>query len=120
MLLVRVCEACCHLPQVLGDIELAQGLEREREMKQTVSLSLLHFLHEVMMMSLQVGGEIPHPLDSNYETLKARLTHIKKEEEEYEVVDKYIDATGPTCGKVQLLDLFRVDREGEVRSHSLQ
>ena len=66
-----------------------------------------------------MAGEVPHPLDINYESLKAKLTHIKKEEEEHEVVHKYIEATGPSGWRnVQLLDLFRVDREGEVRVYS--
>ncbi|CAI8044263.1 Protein mono-ADP-ribosyltransferase PARP3 [Geodia barretti] len=64
------------------------------------------------MTSLQVAGEIPHPLDINYESLKAKLSHIKKEEDEYQVVHKYIKATA-TWRKVELLDVFRVDREGE-------
>ena len=63
-----------------------------------------------------MAGEVPHPLDINYESLKAKLTHIKEEEEDYDVVQKYIQATGSGgWRKVKLLELFRVDREGEVR-----
>ena len=61
-----------------------------------------------------MAGEIPHPLDINYESLKAKLTHVKKEEEEYEIVQNYIKATGPSWINVELMDLFKVDREGEV------
>lgn len=101
---------------MLGDIELAQGLEREREKKQKVSTHSLTFpVHDVIMTSLQTAAGMSHPLDINYENLKAKLVHIKKEEEEYKVVHKYIEATGHGgWRKVQLMDLFRVDREGEV------
>ena len=65
-------------------------------------------------------GEIPHPLDLNYQSLKASLIHVKKEEEEYDIVKNYIDATtqGGWRNPPQLLDLFRVDRDGEVRVYS--
>lgn len=52
-----------------------------------------------------------HPLDLNYQSLKAKLTHVKEEEEEYDIIQKYLAATGRS---VQILDVFRVDREGEV------
>ena len=67
-----------------------------------------------MMTSSQVSGERPHPLDVNYESLKAGLSHVKEEEEEYDVIEKYLTATKPSWRKAQLLDVFRVDREGEV------
>ena len=67
------------------------------------------------MITSQVAGEMPHPLDVNYESLKAKLTHIKKEEEEFSVIEKYLAATGPSWRHVEILDIFRVDREGEVR-----
>ena len=57
---------------------------------------------------------MPHPLDVNYQGLKATLTHLKKEEEEYDIIQQYLAATGPTWHNVQILDVFRVDREGEV------
>lgn len=64
-------------------------------------------------MISQVAGEMPHPLDINYQSLNAKLTHIKQEEEDYDVIHKYLVATGHSHMKI--LDVFRVDREGAVR-----
>lgn len=67
-----------------------------------------------MVISLQVLGEVPHPLDNHYESLKAELTHIKQEDEEYDVIQKYLTATAPSWRNMELIDVFRVDREEEV------
>ena len=40
---------------------------------------------------------------------------MKEEEPEYDIIQNYITATEPTWRNVKLLDVFRVDREGEVR-----
>lgn len=64
-------------------------------------------------MTSQVAGEAPHPLDVNYQSLNAKLTCVKQEEEDYDVIHKYLEATGHSHMKI--LDVFRVDREGEVR-----
>ena len=58
---------------------------------------------------------MPHPLDVNYESLKATLTHVKEEEEEFSIIERYLTATEPSWRNVKILDIFRVDREGEVR-----
>lgn len=65
------------------------------------------------MIISQVAGEVPHPLDVHYQSLNAKLTYIKQEEDDYDVIHKYLVATGHSCMKI--LDVFRVDREGEVR-----
>ena len=42
---------------------------------------------------------------------------MKKEEREreYDVIKKYLSATAPMWRNVELQDVWRVDREGEVR-----
>lgn len=54
-----------------------------------------------------------HPLDANYQQLKCQLTLLKKNEKEYQIIQKYVDATkGHAVNNV--IDVWRVDREEEV------
>ena len=57
---------------------------------------------------------MPHPLDLNYELLKADLVHIDKKEREYDVIEKYLRATEPTYRKLEIIDVWKVDRHGVV------
>ena len=59
-------------------------------------------------------GEVPHPLDTNYELLKAKLEHVKKTDNEYKLIEKYLNSTRPTYRNLQIIDVWRVDRAGEV------
>ena len=61
-----------------------------------------------------VGGEVPHPFDVNYQSLNARLTHISPEESVYKTIKQYVDATGSTFRKLEILDVWEVDRQTEV------
>ena len=38
----------------------------------------------------------------------------EEEEDEYGVIQNYLSATRPSWRNMELLDVFRVDREGEV------
>ena len=60
------------------------------------------------------SGEVPHPLDVNYELLKARLTHLDKKDAEYAVIEHYLTATGPKWRKLEIMDVWAVDRQTEV------
>ena len=60
------------------------------------------------------AGEVPHPLDVNYELLKAKLQHLDKSQEQYAVIEKYLRVTEPHWRKLKILDVWEVDREGEV------
>ena len=53
--------------QVLGDIEIAQSLQKSTDKKPTVV------------------EEVPHPLDVNYSVLNAKLEHLKTEDDEFKV-----------------------------------
>ena len=53
--------------QVLGDIEIAQSLQKSTEKKPTVV------------------KEVPHPLDVNYSLLNTKLEHLKTDDDEFKV-----------------------------------
>ena len=57
---------------------------------------------------------MPHPLDVNYELLKAKLQHLDKSQEQYAVIEKYLRATEPHWRKLKILDMWEVNREEEV------
>eukprot|EP00731_Ephydatia_muelleri_P003429 Em0001g3429a len=82
---------------VLGDIELAQGMQQGQEKKEQKS----------------ADGAVPHPLDVNYQSLNARLSHIAPTESVYNTIKQYVDATGPTYKKLEILDVWEVDRQTE-------
>lgn len=81
---------------MLGDIEIAQTIQKDKKAKPT-------------------ANEVPHPLDLNYQSLKAELVHVKKTDDDYKIIKKYLDSTQPSYQKLEILDIWRVDREGEVR-----
>ena len=58
--------------QVLGDIEIAQSLQKSTDKKPTVV------------------KEVPHPLDVNYGLLNAKLKRLKAEEDEFKVKPAYV------------------------------
>lgn len=50
----------------------------------------------------------------NYELLKAKLQHLEESQEQYAVIQKYLRATEPQWRKLKILDVWEVNREGEV------
>jgi len=59
------------------------------------------------------GEEVPHPLDVNYELLKAELQHVDKGKEQFAMIEKYLKATEPQWRRLQILDVWEVNRVGE-------
>lgn len=80
---------------MLGDIEIAQNMQKDK-----VQPAI---------------GEVPHPLDANYDSLKAKLEHVQKTDPEYKVIDTYLKSTEPAYRKLEIIDVWRVDRTEEVR-----
>ncbi|XP_013790315.1 poly [ADP-ribose] polymerase 3-like [Limulus polyphemus] len=79
---------------VLNDIEIAQSLLKEKaDNKQD---------------SATTG---PHPVDVNYQVLKCKLELLSQTTEEYKIIKKYLEATGPAY--LKLLDVWKIDRETE-------
>lgn len=82
---------------VLADIELAQTLQADKvKQEQEVELT-----------------EVPHPLDIDYELLKCELNLLDPKSKEYKVIDNYVKHTGSTYRQLKILNVWRVDREGE-------
>lgn len=75
------------------------------------------FLLIILCVFQAPGGEVAHPLDTNYESLRADLTHLKKTDKEFTVLESYLSATQPQWRKLEILDVWKVDREGAV-SHA--
>jgi poly [ADP-ribose] polymerase len=86
------------LLEVLGDIEIAQGLLKEAESD-----------HE---------KEIEHPLDINFKKLKNDLGYLEKNTKEYKMIEQYLKSTGPSYRKLELLEAFTLDRHGEKQRFS--
>ena len=61
---------------------------------------------------------MPHPLDLNYELLKANLVLVDRSGDEFRIIEKYLRATEPYYTKIQIMDVWKVDRQGVVRTIS--
>uniref|UniRef100_V9KQ97 Poly [ADP-ribose] polymerase n=1 Tax=Callorhinchus milii TaxID=7868 RepID=V9KQ97_CALMI len=79
---------------VLADIELAQSLQAGKEKNVVTDIE-----------------EVPHPLDEDYQLLKCKLSVLLQNSEEFKIIKKYVDMTGPKSLKI--LHIWQVDREGE-------
>ena len=62
---------------------------------------------------------MPHPLDLNYELLKADLSLVDRGSDEYKIIEKYLRSTEPGYTKLQIIDVWKVDRHGVVRDASV-
>ena len=80
---------------VLGDIEIALGMEKD-EVKAGEDKELL-----------------PHPADENYKKLKANLEWVDPSSKEFAFIKTYMEQTSADYYKLKLIDVFRVDRNGE-------
>ena len=79
---------------VLGDIEIAQGLQKTVIVKQEEE-------------------EVDHPLDVNYQLLKCGLKHVKHDSDTFKMISEYTVNTGGGFRNMKLLDVWEVDRENE-------
>ena len=59
-------------------------------------------------------AEEPHPLDVKYGLLRAKLESLGPKDEEFQMIQKYVECTGSPVEKKNLQNVWRVDREGEV------
>lgn len=53
---------------------------------------------------------MPHPLDVNYGKLKADLRTLPKTSKDFKLIEKYLKNTGSTHQKLQIEEIFEVDR----------
>jgi poly [ADP-ribose] polymerase len=82
---------------VLTDIEIALSMKSDKKESDNAKEKLA-----------------PHPADENYKKLNAELELVAPGSEEYELIQKYIDATASSYRKPKLIDAFRLDRKGEA------
>nr|XP_020659542.1 poly [ADP-ribose] polymerase 3 [Pogona vitticeps] len=81
---------------VLADIELAQSLQAQKEEEEEIKI------------------EVPHPLDKDYGLLKCVLTLVDPSSEDYKLIETYVENTGRDCQKLTVLNIWKVNREGEA------
>ena len=75
------------LPQVLGDIEIAQTMKKDQEeasQKQQVIISLKSTPSYFCSHDLQLEA-VPHPMDVNYQLLQTNMNHIERSDKIYKV-----------------------------------
>lgn len=82
---------------VLADIELAQTLKSDTEKAQE-----------------EMIATVPHPVDQDYNSLRCRLTLLKKDDKTFKIIEKYLKATSENSyRKPKILNIWEVDRELE-------
>jgi poly [ADP-ribose] polymerase len=79
---------------VLADIEIAQSIQKDKSDDATAQQAK------------------PHPYDVNYGLLKCSLDHLDVKSDEFKVIKKYTENT-QGYRKCQIIDVWRVGREGE-------
>ena len=82
--------------EMLSDIDLALGLEKKEAEDDEV---------------------LPHPIDQHYDSLHCKLSLVDRGSEEFKVVQQYLTATQEDR-KMQLQEIWKVDREGEAARFS--
>ncbi|XP_025962317.1 protein mono-ADP-ribosyltransferase PARP3 [Dromaius novaehollandiae] len=78
---------------VLADIEVAQSLQAQKVKGEE-----------------EEEEEVPHPLDQDYALLCCQLSLLDPASPEYKLIENYVTQTG---NKLQILNIWEVDREGE-------
>ncbi|KAH9487840.1 Poly [ADP-ribose] polymerase 3 [Bulinus truncatus] len=82
---------------VLGDIEFAQCIKKDEGSQQNAP-----------------NSNAPHPLDANYGLLNCKLKLLPKTSKNYQILEKYFQATkGAYSRKLTLLNIWEVDRDEE-------
>ncbi|XP_066470308.1 protein mono-ADP-ribosyltransferase PARP3 [Tiliqua scincoides] len=85
---------------VLADIELAQSLQAQKKKEE----------EEEEEMKVE---EVPHPLDKDYDLLRCELTLVDPSSEDFKLIKTYVEKTGCTYRKLQILNIWKVNRDGE-------
>ncbi|KAJ6667722.1 hypothetical protein lerEdw1_016043 [Lerista edwardsae] len=85
---------------VLADIELAQSLQAQKKKEE----------EEEEEMKVE---EVPHPLDRDYALLRCELTLVDPSSEDYKLIETYVNKTGSSYQKLQILNIWKVNRDGE-------
>eukprot|EP01134_Creolimax_fragrantissima_P001491 CFRG1491T1 len=62
---------------------------------------------------------VPHPTDRHYLSLNATLTPVSSQAKEYNMIEKYFEATKGAHSRAKLLDIWAVDRQGEAKKFDM-
>jgi len=78
---------------------------------------------EIAASMLKEGdqGSVDDPIESNYKKLNTAMEAVDKTEEEWDIVQKYLTQThcpSHTDYSMELVDLFRVSRQGEKEKYT--
>lgn len=82
---------------VLGDIEIALSLEKEKDKK----------------IAESTADEIPHELDTNYGLLNCGLDLVDKKSKEFKVIETYTKMTAGSWRVPSIKQVWKVNRDGE-------
>ncbi|XP_052778309.1 protein mono-ADP-ribosyltransferase PARP3-like [Mya arenaria] len=82
---------------VLGDIEVALSLQKEKDKKMTETK----------------GDLLPNPMDINYGLLNCELEYLDKKSPEFKVIETYTNNTGGGWRQAKIREVFKVCRDGE-------
>ncbi len=80
---------------VLNDIEIALGMQKKPVTSSKTKL-------------------LPHPVDDNHNKVNADREPVSSDSKEFTFVEEYMKNTAASYYKLNLVDLFRVDRHGEA------
>ncbi|KAL6050440.1 Poly [ADP-ribose] polymerase 3 [Balamuthia mandrillaris] len=84
---------------VLGDIELAQSLTKEKEEQES--------------QEEQEEELAPNPIDTNYGLLGADVEPLDKSSDEFRIIKQYLTATEGSWNRCTIKHIYRVARHGE-------
>ncbi|WAR26083.1 PARP3-like protein [Mya arenaria] len=88
-------------PQVLGDIEVALSLHKEKDKKMTETK----------------GDLLPNAIDVNYGLLNCELEYLDKKSPKFKVIETYTNNTGGGWKHAKIREVFKVCRDGELLWH---
>ncbi|XP_061640889.1 protein mono-ADP-ribosyltransferase PARP3 isoform X2 [Phyllopteryx taeniolatus] len=80
---------------VLADIELVQTLKSETEKAQE-----------------EMIATVPHPLDQDYNSLKCKLSLMRKGTKAFKIIETYLQQTKGHC-QTKIVNVWEVDRQNE-------
>jgi poly [ADP-ribose] polymerase len=58
--------------------------------------------------------KLPNPLDTNFLNLKIKMNYLDAASDEYKMIDQYIQAGKSHYNNLQMVDCFKIEREGEA------
>lgn len=82
---------------VLGDIEIAQSMQKEKDKK----------------LLAEKSDVLPNPLDVNYGLLNCELEYLDPKSKEFKIIQTYTDSTSGGYRSAKIREVWKVGRIGE-------